>query len=212
VTHLPRACELGLMSCHICGMVSECSDDAAKASCPRCGSVVHRRKPESIARGWAFLVAGLIFYVLANVFPAMRSEAIGSLGDESTIVQGITQLWQSGDRAIATLIFLASVAMPCAKFLAIVFLLTTSQRKLRWAPRERTHLYRIIEMIGYWSMLDVLVVAMLTSLMQFGELANVQPGTGIFYFGMTVVLTMLSAMSFDPRLIWDNVRKTRAEH
>jgi paraquat-inducible protein A len=198
-----RASQLGLVSCPICGLVSGCADHAAKASCPRCDSVIHRRKPNSIMRGWSYLFAALIFYVLANVFPAMHSEAIGSSGDESTLAQGIVQFWQSGDRMIASLIFLASIGIPCAKFVALGFLLTTAQWKWRWAARERTWLYRTIETIGYWSMLDVLVVAMVTSLMQFGELANIQPGSGIFYFGVTVILTMLSSMSFDPRLIWD---------
>jgi paraquat-inducible protein A len=198
-----RASELGLVSCPICGLVSACALHAATASCPRCGTLIYRRKPHSIARGWAYLMAALIFYALANVSPAMHSHAMGSGGDESTIVQGIVQFWQSGDRAVALLIFLASVGIPCAKFLALGFLLTTSQCRLSWAAQERTWLYRIIETVGYWSMLDVLVVALVTSLMQFGELANIQPGTGIFYFGITVVLTMLSSMSFDPRLIWD---------
>lgn len=125
-------------------------------------------------------------------------------GSESTILRGIVEFWKAGSYGIALVIFIASVAVPCTKFLVLGLLLFTAQRRSRWAMRERARLYRLVELIGYWSMLDVLVVAVVAALVKFQMLSEVAPRVGILFFGMTVILTMLSAMNFDPRLIWDS--------
>ncbi|MGB8601148.1 MAG: paraquat-inducible protein A, partial [Rhizomicrobium sp.] len=123
---------------------------------------------------------------------------------DSTIMRGVVEFWKSGSYGVALVIFIASVAVPCIKFLALGLLLFTTQRHSRWAIRERARLYRMVELIGYWSMLDVLVVAVVTALVRFQGLSNTEPRVGILFFGMVVILTMLSALSFDPRLIWDS--------
>ncbi len=194
----PYARELGLCLCHTCGQV--CGMD--QLHCPRCLSRVHARKPESIARTWAFLLASLIFYIPANLLPVMYSDMLGH-GSENTIMTGVVEFWEAGSWDIALVIFIASVAVPCMKFFLLGLLLVTCQRRSRWAMRERAKLYRFVELIGYWSMLDVLVVALVAALVQFHALGTIEPRPGILFFGMVVVLTMLSAMSFDPRLIWD---------
>jgi paraquat-inducible protein A len=118
-------------------------------------------------------------------------------------LSGIMEFWNDGSWDLALLIFIASVAVPCMKFLVLGTLLITCQRRSRWAQRERAKLYRLIEVVGYWSMLDVLVVALIAALVQFRSLSTVDPRMGILFFGLVVVLTMLAAISFDPRLIWD---------
>lgn len=194
----PYASQLNLTLCHTCGQACPAVDP----NCTRCESPLHRRKPNSIARTWAFLLASLVFYIPANVMPVMYTDIFGS-GSENTIFSGIVEFWKAGEWDLALVIFIASVAVPCMKFLVLGTLLITCQRRSRWAMRERAKLYRLIEVIGYWSMLDVLVVAVIAALVQFKSLSTIDPRIGILFFGLVVVMTMFAAMSFDPRLIWD---------
>lgn len=172
----PYARDLKLTLCHTCGQA--CAEDAHR--CPRCDSVVHRRKPESLARTWALLVASLIFYIPANLLPVMYTNMFGS-GSENTIMSGVVEFWESGSWDIALLIFIASIAVPCLKFLVLGTLLVTCQLRSQWAMRERSKLYRLIEVIGYWSMLDVLVVALIAALVQFRSLSSIEPRLGILF-------------------------------
>lgn len=200
---VPTAAQLHLVACHACGEV--CEDTLAPvlhADCPRCGAPLHRRRPDSIARAWALLLAAVIFYIPANVLPVMYTRMLGG-GSDSTIMGGVLQFWQSGSYGIALVIFIASVAVPCTKFLVLTLLLVTAQRRSTWAMPERARLYRMVELVGYWSMLDVLVVAIVAALVKFHALSDIEPRIGILFFGVVVILTMLSSMSFDPRLIWD---------
>ena len=202
-----RAAQLKVVNCHACGLVCEDllgpEDHPRHVACPRCASPLHRRKVNSIARSWAFLIAAIIFYVPANVMPMMYTELLGR-GMLSTIMGGVIEFWQMGSYAIALVIFIASVVVPCTKFLVMGMLLWTAQRASGWKQRERAKLYRLVEIIGYWSMLDVIVVAVVAALVVFQPLTAVAPRVGILFFGVVVILTMFSAMSFDPRLIWDS--------
>nr|WP_314582774.1 paraquat-inducible protein A [uncultured Pseudomonas sp.] len=195
---IPFAREHNVTLCHVCSYV--CPQDVHQ--CPRCDSPVHGRKPNSLARTWAFLIAGLIFYIPANTMPVMFTTLLGS-ASENTIMSGVIEFAESGSWDIAILIFIASILVPCIKFLVLGTLLVTCQRRSQWAMRERSRLYRFIELIGYWSMLDVLVVALVAALVQFRGLSTIEPRLGILFFGLVVVMTMFAAMSFDPRLIWD---------
>ncbi|MGI3746657.1 paraquat-inducible protein A [Pseudomonas graminis] len=195
---IPYARDYKVTLCHVCSYV--CPEDAHE--CPRCDSPVHRRKPNSLTRTWAFLIAGLIFYIPANLLPVMYTTMLGS-SSENTIMSGVIEFAESGSWDIAILIFIASVVVPCIKFLVLGLMLVTCQRRSTWAMRERSRLFRFIELIGYWSMLDVLVVALVAALVQFRGLSTIEPRLGILFFGLVVVMTMLAAMTFDPRLIWD---------
>ncbi|WP_349972022.1 paraquat-inducible protein A [Pseudomonas caspiana] len=195
---IPFARERGLALCHICGFA--CPEHIHE--CPRCESAVHTRKPNSIVRTWAFLIAGLIFYIPANTLPVMYTTMFGN-SSQNTIMSGVIEFFKGGSWDIALLIFIASVVVPSIKFVVLGLLLVTCQRRSTWAMRERAKLYRFIELIGYWSMLDVLVVALVAALVQFHELSTIEPRIGILFFGLVVVMTMFAAMSFDPRLIWD---------
>lgn len=195
------ASELNLCLCHSCGLACDMTDEPHE--CPRCDAPLHRRKTNSLTRTWAYLLAALVFYVPANLLPVMNTTMLGS-GADSTIMSGVLEFWQHGAWDIALIIFIASIAVPGVKFGALTLLLITVQRDSGWARRERSKLFRFVELIGYWSMLDVLVVALVAALVKFQTLGDIEPRSGILFFGMVVVLTMLSAMSFDPRLIWDS--------
>lgn len=208
---LRRASELGLIACTVCGLVCRNTpgderldgDGVGDAmACPRCGSSLHRRKPNSYARTWALLIAAFIMYIPANVLPIMRTASLNDV-DDNTIISGVVELWRAGSPNLAVIVFTASIVVPMLKFLALGALLLSSQLGSDWARVQRAKLYRLVELVGYWSMLDVFVVALLTALVRFSVLSLVEPLPGVIFFGLTVVLTMLASMSFDPRLIWD---------
>lgn len=200
---LPRAGELGLIGCQVCGQVCRMAgEDGEALACPRCGSALHRRKPAVYMRCWALLIAAFLMYVPANLLPIMRTASLGDV-DDNTILSGVVELWAKGSPGLAVIVFCASVMVPMLKFLALGTLLISSQRGSNWARRQRAQLYRLVELIGYWSMLDVFVVALLTALVRFGYFSLVEPLPGVVFFGLTVVLTMFASMCFDPRLIWD---------
>src|SRR5215475_14450136 len=196
------AAQLGLCGCHTCNLVTKVEPGQRDAVCPRCGYHLHMRKPDSIARAWAFLIAGYILYVPANVMPIMHTSSLfGAQSD--TIMSGVIYLWHSGSWHLALIVFIASILVPSAKILSLTFLVISVQ--LGWTERalERTKLYRVLEFVGPWSMLDVYVVTILVALVQLKSLATIQPGPAAAAFGAVVVLTMFAAMAFDPRLLWE---------
>jgi paraquat-inducible protein A len=194
--------ERGLASCHDCGRLIPLAGD--HDHCPRCGGHIHLRKPDSLNRAWALLIASAILYVPANLLPITRTEALGNVQSD-TIISGVIYFLHHGDWPLALVIFTASVAVPCLKILVLGFLLWTTQLRSTWRPLDRTRLYRITELVGRWSMVDVYVVTILVALVQLGLLAQVKAGPGAVYFALVVVLTMLAAEAYDPRLIWDAV-------
>lgn len=197
---LPRAAALGLVGCEACGLVVERPEPGT--DCPRCGTRLHARKPDALSRTWALLIAALILYLPANLMPVLHTTKFLNHWS-NTILSGVVDLWIDGTYDLAIIVFVASVLVPLLKIGALMLLLLQVQFGYRGHPRERTRLYRVLETIGYWSMLDVFAVALLIALVQFGALAHVEPGPGIVAFGAVVVTTMLATLSFDPRLIWD---------
>jgi paraquat-inducible protein A len=198
-----RQVNTDLMTCHLCEMVCDGRAEAARVriECSRCGSHVQARKPEAWSRSCAFLLAALVLYIPANTLPVMYTRLLGN-GASSTILGGVIEFWRSGSWDIALLIFTASVAVPCTKFVALGVLLIDSRHRIG-SRVGKTRLLKFVESIGYWSMLDVLVVALVTALIQFKAVGTAEPRLGIVFFGAVVVLTMLAAMSFDGRLAWD---------
>jgi len=196
----------GVTTCQACGLLSRLASTGQGAHCPRCGNPLHFRKINSIARTWAYLIAAAILYIPANLMPMMiTSSLFGTQTD--TIMSGVVFLYASGSWMLALVVFIASIAVPLAKIAALVFLLLSIQRRTKWQPEQRTRLYRMIEVMGRWSMLDIYVISILVALVQLKALASVQAGPAALAFGAVVVLTMLAAMSFDPRLIWDSLEE-----
>ena len=193
------AASQGLASCHICLKLA----DADLHLCPRCGAALHLRKSNSIDRTLALLFTACVLYIPANLLPIMVTDQLGQ-PTPSTIIGGVVLLLDMGSAPIAAVIFFASVMIPSSK-LAMMFYLCWSVRK---GPpetvRKRTVLYRITEFIGKWSMIDVFVVAILVALINLTNLIVIHPGTAILAFAAVVMISMLAAESFDPRLMWDH--------
>ena len=172
------------------------------ARCPRCRSVLERRKADSLVRTWAFVIAAVIFYVPANLFPVMVVTGPGGR-EADTILSGVQAMFAAGWYVVGGLIFFASITVPVLKLLSLIGLLLSVQLRSRWRPRDRTALYRVVEVVGRWSMLDMFVVSLTVALVQLGAVASVEPAVGASFFAAVVVLTIFAAQSFDSRLIWD---------
>ncbi|WP_176081847.1 paraquat-inducible protein A [Paraburkholderia tropica] len=196
--------EAGLDCCHVCGQLEARQPHAHVRRCTRCDTPLHTRRPDALRRTWALLSAAAILYIPANVLPIMNTATLAhDRGD--TILSGIVHFWLTGEWLIAAIVFIASIMVPLLKLSALGLLALTSQRRSTWRSAERTTLYRIVEFIGRWSMLDIFVIALTVSLVRFGSFGVVTAGPGAIAFGSVVILTMLASMQFDPRLIWDPV-------
>lgn len=192
---------LGLVACHDCGLTAPAAA-AGHTRCRRCGAPLHRRFVNSYARAWAYLVAATILYIPANLLPMVRTSTVLGV-NEDTIMSGVIELWQEGVWDMAIIVFAASIVVPILKIGLLSLLLVTARARSTWRQLERVRIYRMLEFIGHWSMLDIFVVALMVTLVQFQTLGEVQPGPAVVAFGAVVVLTMLASMNFDPRLIWD---------
>ncbi len=203
------AAEAGLVLCEVCGLLSRPADPEDPGHCPRCDGELEFRRRNSIQRTWALIVAAAICYLPANILPVMTTQALGSV-DEETIMGGVMLLYTTGSWPLALIVLIASVMIPLAKLIALAYLLITVQRGSIRNNRERTRLYRLVEFVGRWSMLDVFVDTFTVALIQLQPLMAVLPGPGVLFFASVVVLTMLAAETFDPRLIWDSCPPTPA--
>ncbi|KWR87455.1 paraquat-inducible protein A [Cupriavidus sp. IDO] len=209
IAQVPTATTLGLLSCHACDLVSPRTLEGEP--CPRCGATLHHRKPNSVARTWAFLLSAYILYIPANLLPVMVTQSI--LGTQKdTILSGVLYLWLSGSHLLAGVVLIASIIVPLLKMLILTLLLLSVHFRSTWRIRQQTKLYGLVEVIGRWSMLDIFVVALLASLVRAGALATIIPGGGALAFASVVVLTMLASLSFDPRLLWDSLEQKDARH
>ena len=196
----------GFCVCEVCALVSRRPEVSLPARCPRCATMLHFRKPGSVGRCWALLIAAYILYIPANLLTIMETGSLFSYRRD-TIMSGVVHLWKTGSWMIAVIVFIASVTIPLLKLISLTLLLISVQRRSLWRPKERTRLYRMIEMVGRWSMLDIYVVTLLAALVQLGAMATVKAGPGAVAFGAVVVLTMFAAMQFDSRLIWDPLQR-----
>ncbi|MFA5180972.1 MAG: paraquat-inducible protein A [Syntrophales bacterium] len=199
----PMAMQSGLALCKHCGLLSKLMPAKETSYCPRCGHGLAFRRKNVIQRTWALIIAAAICYIPANVLPVMTSiTLIGA--EEDTIIDGVILLFMTGSWHLALIVLIASVMIPMAKLFALAYLLITVQRRSIKSNRERVKLYRLVEFIGRWSMLDVFVIAFVVALVQIKPLMAAEPRAGVVFFAAVVVLTIFAAQSFDPRLIWDS--------
>ncbi|TWD45884.1 paraquat-inducible protein A [Pseudomonas sp. SJZ131] len=198
-----RAIDAGILMCIECHELNKQQPGIDEQICTRCGAQVHARRPNSLKRTWALLITAAILYIPANMLPIMTVSSLGK-GDPSTIMSGVIQLAQHGMIPIAAVVFIASILVPTFKLVGIALLLFSVQRRQPLSARQRIVMYRFIEFIGRWSMLDIFVIAILVAVVNFGRLASVEANLGAIAFASVVILTMLAAVTFDPRLIWDN--------
>jgi paraquat-inducible protein A len=204
------AMQQGLQCCDTCGLLSRPAPGEEEGRCPRCDEELVLRKPASLERTLAYLIAAAICYIPANVLPVMTT--ITASGRESdTILQGVVLLWSPTGWPLSLIVLFASIMIPSAKIVALLYLLITVRRGSIENNRQRIRLYRIVELIGRWSMVDVFVDTFTVALIQLQPLMSVEPAPGLFFFAAVVVLTMLAVESFDPRLIWDSASSTETQ-
>ncbi len=197
--------QAGLVSCHTCHLlVKPASSPHSVQKCPRCHSSLHSRLPNSLARTWALVIAACILYIPANTLPVMSVVILGE-GNTDTIFSGVLHLLEAGMWPLALIVFVASLVVPILKLLILVGLLLSIHFRSRWKLRDRARLYRLTELVGRWSMVDIFVIAILVALVQFGALADIEAGGGALSFAAVVILTMFAAHTFDPRLMWDKL-------
>ena len=205
------AMQLGLHSCEACGLLSRPAPGAHEGRCPRCDEELVFRKTASLQRTWAYLIAAAICYVPANVLPVLTTTtASGAASD--TILEGVVLLWSPTGWPLSLIVLFASIMIPSAKILALAYLLISVQRGTVENGEQRVRLYRIVEFIGRWSMVDVFVDVFTAALIQLQPLMSVEPAPGLLFFAAVVVLTMLAVESFDPRLIWDSASSKEVRH
>ncbi len=197
------AAHAGLLLCEVCGLLNRRRNaKRGRSWCARCGSTLHERKPDSIGRTWALLIAGYVLYIPANVLPVLDTEGIGEQTSD-TILGGAMRLWSQGAWPLSVVIIIASFAVPLAKLFALTWLLVTLRRGGPVDVQLSARLYRVVDFIGRWSMVDIYVGGLLIALVQFPPFASVALGPAAPAFGAVVVLTILASRSFDPRLMWD---------
>ncbi|TAG08794.1 MAG: paraquat-inducible membrane protein A [Verrucomicrobia bacterium] len=201
-----RGIDRGLASCHSCGKVSP----VTLGRCPRCGSHLHLRKPQSVARTVAFMIGAVAFYIPANLLPVMTITELG-IADASTITEGMVTFWKSGAYPIALVIFTASILIPFLKIIALTWLCLAATGKVPCSPAGLSRIYWFTELMGRWSMIDIFVVGILVALVQLGNYMTIVPELGAVAFAFVVILTMFAAMCFDPRLLWDQVESKFAQ-
>ncbi|WP_263147807.1 paraquat-inducible protein A [Pseudomonas sp. RIT-PI-AD] len=197
-----RAIDAGILVCGQCHQLNRL-DESDTQRCGRCKARLHARRPNSIVRTWALLLTALILYIPANLLPIMTVNFFGN-GSPSTILGGVLELIHADMLPIAMVVFVASILVPTFKLVGLGLLLFSVQRHQPMSAQQRILMYRFIEWIGRWSMLDIFVIAILVAVVSFGNLASVSANLGAAAFASVVVLTMIAAVTFDPRLIWDN--------
>jgi paraquat-inducible protein A len=188
-----------LLGCHVCGRVQEATQEA----CASCGAALHPRTSGKLQRCWSLWFTALVLYVPANVLPIMSTTQLGGT-TYATIAGGVALLWEHHSYLIAGIIFIASLLVPLAKFVAIAALALCQQYRGLLSPAAATMVYRLTEFVGRWSMVDVFVVGFLAALIQMGNLMTVVPGPAALAFGGMVFFTMLAAHSLDPRVFWES--------
>lgn len=192
------------VNCRTCGLVQRLDElkPRSQAQCCRCGSLIMTYKHNSLSRTAAFSLAAIILYIPANIYPILRMSYHGAYS-ESTVWDGCVNLFKDGQWFVAVIVFVSSMAIPLFKLLTLVFLVVTARTKSPLWRRERTQLYKVIDVIGPWAMLDVFLMAILVALVKLQQIATVMPGRGLIAFTAVVVLTILASTSFDPKLIWN---------
>ena len=198
---MPTAMAIGLVGCTECGMVSELPR-GPRAPCPRCGTRLRSRRPDAVARAMALATAAAVCYIPANILPVLITTTPDAT-EADTIVDGVLLLYRSGSWVLALIVLVASVMIPIGKIAVLGTLCFIAQSRTHVDLRECTRLFRMVEFIGRWSMLDVFVDAFVVALVQMPPLMSVRPGPGVPFFAATAVLTMLAAIAFDSRLVWD---------
>ncbi len=204
---MTQALHRGKQLCHVCHLLA----DLEQSHCRRCQSKLYPRIPQSLSRCWALLIAGALLYIPANLMPIMTVSNFGNT-QADTIMSGILVLIELGMAPIALIVFIASIAVPTIKLIGLAYLLLSVQYRWHNSLKQRLMMYRFIEFVGRWSMLDIFVITLLAALVNLGQLAQIGAGHGATAFALVVVLTMFAANLFDPRLLFDALTESDHKH
>lgn len=199
-----RAIDKGIITCHCCHQLATIEE--VNTPCTRCGVRLHARRPQSITKTWLLLITAIILYIPANLLPIMTVNYLG-VSSPSTIMEGVITFINLGDWFVGGVVFTASILVPTMKLLGLSILLIYVQRGQYLPPKVCTLMFRFIEWIGRWSMLDIFVISIMVALVNFGNLSTIEADWGALAFGCVVITTMFAAISFDPRLIWDHIEQ-----
>jgi paraquat-inducible protein A len=194
----------GPLSCTICDLIVPST--AEGTPCPRCRARLHRRKPDAFRRTLALLLAGYLLYIPANLLPVLTLVQVGSV-EHNTIMSGVFELIRNDLWPLAVIVFIASIVLPLMKLLGLTWMLIAIQLRSSHLLHTRTRLFRMIDLIGRWSNIDVFMGAVLLAVLQFGVLTTVRVGPGLLAFAAVVVITMFATVTFDARLMWDAARR-----
>ncbi len=196
--------DCGFISCHDCGKLISAKEipEGFQPACPRCSADIHARKPHSLSRTWALIITSAILFLPANLLPIMRVDFLGSQ-EYSTIMDGIIYFFHENEYGIGLIIFTASVLVPLFKIIGMTIILLSIQFKWKSWLRHKTAMFHFIEFIGRWSMLDIFVIALMSTLVKFGTFTSTQAAPAASYFTAVVLCTMFAALTFDSRLLWD---------
>jgi len=192
-----------IVLCSVCTLLSRPAGPSMPGRCPRCGESMVLRQRDPIQRTWALIIAAAICYLPANILPVMTTQTLRSVVP-TTIIGGVLRLYEDGSWVLALIVLIASVMIPLVKLIVLAYLLITVQLRSERFRRERVRMYRMLKVIGRWSMLDVFVATFSVALVQLRPYMTVVPGSGVLFFTAVVILTIFAADTFDPRLIWDS--------
>ncbi|MCF8057253.1 MAG: paraquat-inducible protein A [Desulfocapsa sp.] len=198
------AMNAGFISCHDCRKLVDAgkTEKGVPLACPRCHADIHFRKPNSIARTWALIVTAAVLFIPANLLPIMRVDFLGSQSF-STLMDGIIYFFHEKEYGIGLIIFIASILVPLFKIIGMTIILLSIRFKWKSWLKHKTTMFHFIEFIGRWSMLDIFVIALMSALVDFGGLTSTHAAPAATYFTAVVVTTMVAALTFDSRLLWD---------
>jgi paraquat-inducible protein A len=192
-----------VLCCNTCGLVQrvDALPPGRCAECRRCGATVREGPHGSLRLTAALAIAALILYIPANIYPILSMQFYGAYS-ESTVWDGVVSLAEHNQWFVAIIVFLASIVIPVLKLAGLLYLVISARFRLGRRLRGRTRIYKFIDVIGPWAMLDVFLLAVLVALVKLGSIATILPGPGLIAFASVVVLTMLASASFDPKMIW----------
>jgi paraquat-inducible protein A len=188
------------IACTMCDLVATGAHEGE--DCPRCGATLHMRKPDAIRRTTALVITGFLLYVPANVIPVLTTVRLGR-ADENTIMSGVLELVHNDLWPLAIIVFSASIILPLLKLFGLTWMLLATRLRSRHFLVGRTRFYRMIDLVGRWSNIDVFAVSVLIAALRFGALTEVHAGNGLVAFAAVVIITMVATLSFDTRLMWD---------
>ena len=191
-----------LISCKNCHKVYE-KENYDDFVCTRCNHKVRKRIKDSLQVSLSLTICAILLYIPAMVYPIMEVTKLG-VNIESTILEGVISFLEYENYFIAFVVFTASIVIPMIKLMGLLFIFISLKINVKMQNKTKILIFKFIEAIGKWSMIDIYVIAILASVVQLDEVFNIKGGIAATSFALMVILTMIAAHRFDTRIIWDD--------